>query len=375
MSSKYGVLLFLWFLYVGLMASLAVAQDSADYEQKTRLLFEQAQWEQLVEVAAEALDRGYESYAIRYRFAIALLETGRWNKADEALVKLVAINPFDPYSKQLLVNHYLKTGRALQADRIQKGSLPTRISIQYGRAVPDVESIGVMQYVDATFAHRLFQGSQLTWSAGSLNQPVYWGDISQINAYLRYDQALAGGWSLSSAVNVLDFSKGLSDTLGFGGRATVLGAGLRKRMAAIQLSADASTSDLYGRRQWQTSLGLSLYPGRFASWMIKTEPLFMDDGGEQNLGLNSSIHWYSTAHTEIALSFYTGKARNYTENMVYVVNNSLDLTQHKLGLYLQRDITPQLQAFLLLEYATKRERFFEFDYNTQQWFTGLSVRL
>lgn len=375
MSSFIRVLLFFWFLNLSHFTSMAFAQDSVDYERNTRLLFEQAQWEQLAELAAEALGQGYETYAIRYRYAVALLETGRWNKADKALTKLVAINPFDPYAKQLLVNHYLKTGRTLSADRLQKGSIPTLISIQYGRAVPDVQSIGVMQYVDATIAHRLFRGSQLTWSVGSLNQPVYWGDISQKNAYLRYDQALAGGWSLSSAANLLDFSKGLSDTLGFGGRAMVLGAGLTKRMAAIQLSADASTSDLYGRRQWQTSFGLSLYPGRFSSWMLSMKPFIIDDGGEQNVGLNSSVHWYSTAHTEIALSFYAGKARNHTENMVYIVNNSLDLTQQKLGLYVQRDITPRLQAFLLFQYATKQERFFEFEYNTQQWFTGLSVRL
>jgi len=351
------------------------AQNSIEFEQQTQNLYEQKRWEDLVRLASEALAKGNETYAIRYRYAVALLETGRWNQADEALKKLVVINPFDLYSEQLLVNHYIKTGRTLHADLLRKGSIPIQIGLQYGRSVPDVDDIGVMNYVDATFSHRLFRGSQLTWLLGSLNQPVYWGEISQVNAYLRYDQALADDWSISTGANVLDFSKGLSDTLGFGGRSLVLGAEISKRISALSLSASASTSNLYARRQWQTGIGLSAYPGRYASWMLQVQPLMIIDENEQKIGLNSSVHWYSSSGTEIALSFYAGDAQNHTEKTVYIVHNSLDLTKQKFGLYLQRDIAPNLQAYLLYQYVSKQERFFGFDYNTQQLFTGLSIRL
>jgi tetratricopeptide (TPR) repeat protein len=310
------------------------------------------------------------------QYGIALLEMGRWNEAEGALIKAIAMNPFDKDAKSLLRTLYLKTGRANEADLIGRVDFLRMVAVEYGQKTSDVEDVGVLDYADLSIRHRLAKGSTLTWSGGGLRQSVYWGDIRQSQGYLRYDQAFRGGWTFTSGLTLLDYNYTLDiDQAQEGDRALVGSMELAKRFSDLGVRAQFSASNLYESTHMQGGVKLDMYPGKWASWKVSVNPFFLDNEIETKRGIAASIHWYSVENTELAISAYSGDAYNTIEDAGYIVNNSLDLTRYRTGAYLQRNIFDHLPVFVMVQYERREERFFGFPYNSISWFAGLKYQL
>jgi hypothetical protein len=352
------------------------AQSSADYEEDTRYLYEMARWTALAQLSERALAEGFESYVIRIRYSVALLETGRWNEAETALRKTIDLNPFDKDARSLLRSLYLKTGRANEADLIARVNFLRMVAVEYGQKSNDVDDVGRLDYADISIRHRLAKGSTLTWSAGGLRQTVYWGDIRQQQGYLRYDQSLVGGWNITTGVTALDYRYDVNfDGTNNGDQTWVGSVELAKRFADVGIVAQFSSTNLYESKHVQGGVKLNMYPGKWASWKVTVNPFIHNNEVDTKRGIAASIHWYSKANTELAISGYSSDAFNTIEEAGYIVNNSLDRTRYRTGAYLQRNIMSQLPVFLMVQYERREERFFGFPYNTTSWFAGLKYQL
>ncbi len=354
----------------------AMAQTSAGYEEDTRYLYDMARWNALVQLSERALAEGFETYAIRIRYSVALLETGRWNDAEASLKKTVDMNPFDRDARSLLRTLYLKTGRENEADRMQRVDFIRMVAVEYGQKVSDSEDVGRMHYADVSLRHRLARGSTLTWSAGALWQQVYWGDINQTQVHLRFDQALPDNWSLTLGLTALDYNYSVLLDGTDGGDVAMVGAlEIGKRFQGFGVGAQLAISDLYERTHVQNGVKVDFYPGKWASWKVSVNPFVINDEIEFQKGISASLHWYSTENTEVALTAYAGDALNTTEEAGYIVNNSLDLTAHRTGIYLQRNLFDHLPVFILVQHERMEERFFGFPYHSVGWFVGLKYQL
>ena len=359
-----------------LVANSSLAQTSASYEEDSRYLYEMAQWAALTQLSEKALDNGFNTYAIRFMYSVALLETGRWNEAEVALKKTIDMNPFDRDARDLLRNLYLKTGRANEADRIQRIEFIRMVAVEFGQKISDVNDVGRMSFADISMRHRLATGSALTWSIGALKQSVYWGDISQNQGYLRFDQSLKDNWTATIGLTALKYNYSiLADGTDDGDLALVGSMEFGKRFQGYGVSAQLSVSDLYESTRSQGGVRFDIYPGKWASWKLTVNPFIVYDEFDTKKGITASLHWYSLANTEIAVSGYLSDALNTIEEAGYIVNNSLDLTKYRTSIYLQRNIYEHLPIFVVVQYEGREERFFGFPYNSISWFAGLKYQL
>jgi hypothetical protein len=352
------------------------AQSSTDYEEDTRYLFEMSRWSALAQLSERAISEGFESYAIRIRYSVALLETGRWNEAEGALKKTIDINPFDKDARSMLRSLYIKTGRANEADLMGRVDFLRMVALEYGQKINDVDDIGLLDYADVSLRHRLAKGSTLTWSVGGLRQVVYWGDIRQNQGYVRYDQSFVGGWGITTGLTALDYTYVVDlDGVEDGDMTWVGSATLAKRFVDVGVVAQFSASHLYGRTNVQGGVKLDMYPGKWASWKVTVNPFIHNNEVETKRGIAASIHWYSVENTELAISGYSSDAFNTVEDAGYIVNNSLDRTRYRTSAYLQRNILNHIPVFVMFQYERREERFFGFPYNTISWFAGLKYQL
>lgn len=352
------------------------AQSSADYEEDTRYLFEMSRWSALAQLSERALAEGFESYAIRIRYSVALLETGRWNEAEVELKKTITINPFDKDARLMLRSLYIKTGRSNDADLLGRVDFLRLVAVEYGQKINDVDDVGRLDYADVSLRHRLAKGSSLTWSAGGLKQIVYWGDIRQNQGYVRYDQSILGGWAITTGLTALDYTYVVDfDGTEDGDQVWVGSVELAKRFVDVGVIAQFSASNLYERTNMQGGVKLNMYPGKWASWKVTVNPFIHNNEVETKRGIAASIHWYSVENTELAISGYSSDAFNTVEDAGYIVNNSLDRTRYRAGAYLQRNIFDRIPVFIMVQYERREERFFSFPYNTISWFSGLKYQL
>lgn len=359
-----------------LAANSSLAQTSSSYEEDTRYLYEMARWTALAQLSEKALDEGFDTYAIRFMYSVALLETGRWNEAEVALKKTIELNPFDRDARDLLRNLYLKTGRANEADRIHRVDFIRMVALEFGQKISDVNDVGRMSFADISMRHRLATGSTLTWSAGALKQSVYWGDIRQNQGYLRFDQSLKDNWSATIGLTALNYNYSiLADGTDDGDLALVGSMEFGKRFQGFGASAQLTVSNLYEITRSQGGVKLDVYPGKWAAWKLTVNPFVVYDEFETQPGIAASLHWYSLENTEIAISGYLSNALNTTEEVGYIVNNSLDLTKYRTSVYLQRNIYEHLPIFVVVQYEGREERFFGFTYNSISWFAGLKYQL
>lgn len=357
-------------------APAALAQSSASYEEDTRYLYDMARWTALVQLSKRALDAGFETYSIRYRYSVALFETGRWNEAEQSLERTIELNPFDGDARTMLRDLYLRTGRHNEADRIRKVPFVRMFAIEYGQKSSDSDDVGILQYADLSLRHRLAKGSSVTWSVGGLDQDVYWGSISQRQGYARIDQAFRSNFTLTVAATALEYSydvvaNGTSDQdIAWTGSVE-----LGKRFQDLAVVAQASITDVYDRKNRQLGVKLDTYPGLWASWRVSVNPFLVADESLSKRGISASVHWYGRHNAELAISGYSSDAFNVVEDAGYIVNNSLDRTRYRVGLYAQRNIVRRVPVFSLVQYERKEERFFGFWYNSVNWFVGIKYQL
>lgn len=362
---------------ISMMSGVPVmAQSSASFEEDTRYLYDMARWAALAQLSERALDAGFETYSIRFRYSTALIETGRWNEAEQSLKRTIDLNPFDRDARTMLRDLYLRTGRHNEADRIRKVPFLRMFAIEYGQKSSDTDDVGILQYADVSLRHRLAAGSSVTWSVGGLQQDVYWGSISQRQGYARIDQALWSNFSLTAAVTALEYAYDVaSDGTSDEDMAWTGSVELGKRFQDLAVVAQASLTDVYDRTSRQLGVKLDTYPGMWASWRVSVNPFIVADDSLSKRGISTSVHWYGRHNAELAISGYSSDAFNVVEDAGYIVNNSLDRTRYRVGFYAQRNVVRHVPVFSLVQYERKEERFFGFWYHSVNWFVGIKYQL
>lgn len=365
------ILLLLW-----TSQSFVLAQSSSSYEDDTRYLYEMSRWAALAQLSERALDAGFETYAIRFRYAAALMELGRWNEAEGSLKRAIALNPFDRDAKRMLRDLYVRSGRQNDADRIQKVPFLRMVAVEYGQKMSDSDDVGVLQYADLSVRHKIARGSSATWSVGGLQQDVYWGSISQRQGYLRFDQSLAGNMTFIAAATALEYAYDVTDSgVSEQDVAWTGSIELGRRFQDLAVTGQASVTDVYSRLHRQAGIKLDTYPGLWASWRVSVNPFIVVDDSLSKRGIAASVHWYGKNNAELGLSGYSSDAYNVVEDAGYIVNNGLDRTRYRVGLYAQRNVVKHVPLFTLVQYERKEEQFFRFWYHSVNWFVGIKYQL
>lgn len=91
-----------------------------DYDSITLQLYHQQNWDSLLLIGIEAIDKGYDYFNIRVRTGAAAYHLSNYSLAASHLEKALLLNSKDEYANELLFYTYTFTGRNAQAAHVLK---------------------------------------------------------------------------------------------------------------------------------------------------------------------------------------------------------------------------------------------------------------
>jgi hypothetical protein len=365
----------IYLVFALLACQEAKGQTSAERDSLARLLFERRDWQAVRQNSKEAMAQGFTTYAFVFRLALAELEQGRWVHAEKHLRQAIALNPIDNTPVALLAALLQKLGRTEEAALYKPMPFYMQAGIEGGLEAPDTDSLGNLGYQGAYLKHPLYASASLTHAFTRLNQSVYWGDFTQLQYYIAYRQAFRGGWLLTLGAHFLRFSGNiLFDSSQFNNGGDLVALELSKQFGPIGLAPQYSIATLYGRTQQQLGLKLSVFPARFAAVRYDLNPMFNRDSSASASALSQALHWFPSARVHFALTHYVGNGYNFQEQAGYLVNNGINLTRSRWGGYIEYGFHQRWRMFLLYQYESGTERFFNFDYHYNSVFLGLKFQ-
>lgn len=120
--------LMLGILLAFVFASSALAQQQKSLTQvdrETYILFQEKNWEGLLNEGKDALQQGVDYYYLRVRMGIAFYEIGNYHQASAQFEKAIQMNSSEEYIQEYLYYSYLLAGRNAEAKVVASGFSPT----------------------------------------------------------------------------------------------------------------------------------------------------------------------------------------------------------------------------------------------------------
>jgi hypothetical protein len=95
-----------------------VNKDFVSYNKVTFQLYEQKEWDKLIETGKEALKNNFDFFYLRARLGVAYYENGNYSKSINHLKKALAFNDADPAILEYLYFAYIFSNRYREASRL-----------------------------------------------------------------------------------------------------------------------------------------------------------------------------------------------------------------------------------------------------------------
>lgn len=361
-----------------------------DVNQRSYELYLNQNWEQLIAFGDSAVKAGNDFYYLRVRIGIAYFELKKYRIAEDHFRKAIAFNSFENYPQQYLYYCLLANGKHEESRALaRKFSVDLQttvgfntlkiidlIAVDYGRkyASNDLPAAGFLQvglnhYVGNRFS--LFH----TFSNYSQGDDLF--KNTQYQYYLGASIPLKNNYKLSAGFHYLynDFYVDFIDTH-FKGNNYIAALTLKKSINKFDFSIGSTGILLDSIYQYQHEAGINFYP--LANSKI-------------NIGLNAIVNTadhYKTTYVGILpivtfkpnttwslfTSYLYNKGNNISEWNGFLVNNSIDLTQHRINLGINYAISKKWEINAIYQHESKIESFTKDNYQYNSIFFGIKFK-
>ena len=363
------------FILAALMGTAQQQKDFTWYNQKTYDLYMQNNWDDLIPLARESIDQGFDFYYMRMRLGIAYFMKKRYIPAIRQFRKALEFNSGSKDAIYYLHYSYLYLGRPKEAYSFyninhEKSKFFSALYFEPGIKISNKKALTrntryVFLGLTHEFGHRvsLFHGYQrlgadfaeIVIYPGPGNRPVYMESIytiSQNEYYASLNILIARGLYLTPAYHFQGVK--LADGTGIN---NVFSIRADQWAGRVRIFAGAYFSEINERQQSQYEGGLTWYPMGNESFYLHGQATWHEDNGEGNMIYQGKLGGGISPTTWLEGSFSYGDMINFSEMNSMVVYNQLDVIKYRYGLKLTQLIAGK--HFLYLTYLHENKEEFE----------------
>jgi len=360
-----------------------------DYDEQSLVLYNNAEWKELIKLSDQAISDGIDYYYLRIRSGIACFESRRFEKAIVHLHQALAYYENDPVALEYLYASYLALNKTYEA-RAAYSRLPQSVKEKLKTTLPRKNNISagfgpllsnqmekfsnidldgpddiygetdIAQdgyYLDFGYGRAFGKGSGF-YAAYSLiklnmNKLVSIGDtlsvddqypLLQHQFYLSGNINLGKGFFLTPAVNVIldRYEKVMpqlaEDSLSylfplekFSPLSFIAYLSVRKDFHIVQTSLFGSYANLNDKKQFQAGFQALVFPYGNLDLYFDTRILNHHNDGKNNIIFEekAGLRLFKPLWAEVNATF--GQMENYYDKQAYVVYNVIDRIRLKAG--------------------------------------------
>ncbi len=358
-------------VFVISFSNLLQAQEQKDfnfYNKETYRLYQEENWESLVNLGKQGLSAGHDFYYMRMRIGIAYYEQQKYIQAIPQFEKALEFTPGSQEAVNYLYYCYLYLGRIKEAKKYydineEDGQFISSLTFESGIKLSDDKAytrdtryafLGLSHNIGKSIS--LFHGYQrlladfavppiIGPSSKSIANETY--SVKQ-NEYYAALTILAGkGFYLIPAYHFQDVKSDI-----YHGRNNVFSFQIAKWLGKIKLYGGLSFSEINELNQQQYEGGLVFYPLGNHNLFFQTQATYHLENSNSNVVSFSKIGFRLFPTTWVDLSYSYGDMNNYSEMNGYVVYNQLDVITSKWGVTLNQSIG---KHFLYLNYTKENK--------------------
>jgi hypothetical protein len=373
-----GILL-LWGLL--LFPTMVSAQQVQDADSLTYVLYQQQQWDELIQAGTAAIRAGIDHFYMQMRVGIAFYEKQNYRRAIPFFSQARQLNPIDEVATEYLYYSYLLSGRTADARvllsqltsthrqrlALQRSPVVDQIYIEGGPGFGTTDGVRNnyqnRQKNDSIYNQAWYYDNQQYYHAGincnvlpqlqtyqgvslisvdavqQVNsqrqpQPDFQHTAIQQEYYGNVQYAFLPGWKLTPAWHLTrtrydirkfnyDNIQGLvSDTLSFTRHDNLFWLGITKELGAFSAELNGSLASFDGSNGWQTGIFVNVYPLGNLKLYTRTGLTVLDDDIDNNhLIFHQSVGTRVLPKLWLDVSATIGNLRGYTEQNAFVLFN------------------------------------------------------
>ncbi|MGB2273123.1 MAG: tetratricopeptide repeat protein [Flavicella sp.] len=370
---------------------------------KSYQLYEKQQWSELIAFGEEALQNETDYFYLRMRIGIAYYEKKNYALAQIHFRKALEFNSTDILAQEYLYYCYVFTGKQEEArllSRLFSQKLKSIIGISNKSAIEEItletaqkspkenyiNEGGTAYFQNATYIqlglkHNLKNKFSLFHAATYYSQKSNIGDVKQTQYYLQATIPLKNQWTLQPAIHLINtkYTNALTSVQNETSDNSFLASfSLSKRIKKTELTVGTTYTD-------NPQLSQNTYLGRIAYAPLGNSKIILGythythsapSNSVQNNSKAPYLYFEPSAKSSIKVSYLDNENSNIAEDNGYLINNAYHLTENRLALLLDFDISKSLTVYGMYQYEQKTHRLverFDFDYNL--YLLGLKFRL
>ena len=391
------------------LTSLMLAQTT-DYNSKTLALFNDENWDSVIKLGEDAIQKNQSSFEIEYRLAVAYYNKKKYfNSAKhfDNLNKSYGVN--NEYIQEYLYYSYLFSGREEDALLISK-KFPFHLQQKIGtknfefidylnagggvklssRNDIDIENI---PYFNVGLGQKLGYHLNLNHTFSSLSQKYLNFDYKQKEYYLNSHIQVANSITLIPAyhyINITENSESISrrrrsnmmSTRPSNEKINLFHFALKKQWnrffimpnitySSANLVNDNIEEDTRNNMQYGVDVGYTINGFNDKIWLGFGVNV-LDDNGKNEMIWNAKAHYQINPKIFLAIKYLNANTSNFSEDNAMYYYNSVSNLVDKISATFGYYFTPEFSWFINYQFenAEDVENDFLFNYNT--FITGLN---
>lgn len=355
-------------LIVSLLIASTDLQSQAEknfsyYNNETYNLYQEQNWEKLIDMGKESIQEGHDFYYLRMRIGISYYSRGKFVPAIRHFKKALNFDDSSYDAKEYLYFCHFYMGRLMEAKKYfnhanLKNQFFKSIYLEPGLKISDGSSAtGNIKYIFAGLNHELganinfFHGYQrlaadfvtqvqIQGIGGGSSWYDYAYTMIQNEYYAAATILLTKGLFLMPAFHV----QGMSTT-GYSDKNRVYSAQLAYWLGRIKAYGGYSISEINSENQQQLTGGLTYYPFGNLKLFLNSEIIQHQQNNKNELITKSEIGIKTFPKTWLSSSWSIGDMANYNEANGYLVYNQLDTMKSKWSVAISQYIGSNMLYF------------------------------
>ena len=387
------------------LTNLIFAQTT-NYSAETLKLFNDQNWNDLIKIGNEALDKNQSTYEIEYRLAVAYYNTKLYfdsAKHFENIKKTYKIN--NDYIQEYLYYSYLFSAREQDALLILKNSpfhlkqkIKTKefefidyISSEGGIKASSIkDSIENLSYFNLGVGQKLGYHLKLTHAYTSLSQNYLDFDYKQKEYYLNANIHVSQGLTLIPAYHYISIKENIESTIRRNNspnnsiditrandeKTHLLHFALKKQwsrfyiMPSISYSSanlviDTNQEETRNNTQYGLDMGYTVKGSNDKLWLGFGTSI-LNDNNENKSIWNAKAYYQLNSKAFLYFKYLNANTSNFSEENGMYYYNSVSILVDKISATFGYNFTPEFSWFINYQYENDDDLVndFSFTYNT-----------
>lgn len=334
-------------------------------------LYQQANWERLVQVGDSLIDSGTDYYYLRLRMGLAHYFLQEQLLAIPHFKAAYAFNAAEEVAQEHLYYCYFQTGQYGQALKIISETTPflqEKVGADKGKIVPAVALRGGVKgsnsadipaalELDADVHFTLFRKVNWKVSFNQITQTAdFWG-IKQQQYYTSFGLPLAKDWNITTGISFLHYDyelKLLPSTLLFEGQALALGISADKLTRKHQFGIGYSGMFADSSEHHQAQVNYAFFPFGNTKLYLGTEIYLSNEGtADFAIAFKPYLSYSLTPKFRLSSLYLQGGGHNLLQQNAEIINNNYDITSSLFEAGLNYQLVPKLNLGLFYQLESK----------------------